>query len=785
MTPTTTHRLPLVEVPPGVLPNAATRSETYRLLVGIAIKEGLPPVLTDIARLPSSPIFINAVLLAKIEAVAKEYQISLPAAFAGLCAATVGKLEADMKQKIKAEKVVVKGWGGKTVLAGEDRPDQKKFHEKIRAGLAFNKVVLAEASTGVGKGRALMAAAIEVAQEGKKPVIVSAPTINVLSQLFFEFQELCKSSPVAKNTSLAIMPGRTEFIDDQKLKTLLRDSEMLNGDLADDIQAITAWVEGGAGHPEVEGDKEQNALAFTMRSMGISPAWLADDLRKLTEDFPVDDFLLSSDSDKENLASTLLKEYKARVAANAEIILCSHAMLAIAQKNQWNPAILPQPAVLIVDEAHQLEQTVAQFNAEQLSLFALRWRLLRMTRDKKLSAGSTAGKTAKKAKELINACRHVSDIHQGASEIRLHGETNTRQGHEHNKITQRIIELNKTIKSKALDNLEEIKDTRKALSAAALAIEKGVSHRQVHLLFSPTRNYPSIQAGIADMGPQLGHLWKSAEGGVVLASATLYTPDADGTMRSDYIRHLLALPMSRLYEVTPIESGYMYTIPTLHYPRPEKCENLSPPKVRPEDRKQQPTKEKDWLIAAGAEIANSPLSSAVGGTLILCTSYSQIDTLGKILKTTPGIQAKRIITQEPGKKFELTKGRFVAAHKKALRPVMLALGPAWTGLDLADKDASPEEDTLLTDLVILRTPIGLNRSTTRLAQIEIRGTDPIIKEALLFFKQGLGRLIRRNKVKDRHIWIMDGRLWRSWPHMERFTAAARSILGKYKKQEMF
>ena len=36
---------------------------------------------------------------------------------------------------------------------------------------------------------------------------------------------------------------------------------------------------------------------------------------------------------------------------------------------------------------------------------------------------------------------------------------------------------------------------------------------------------------------------------------------------------------------------------------------------------------------------------------------------------------------------------------------------------------------------------------------------PETQEALLTFKQGLGRLIRRDGVESRQLWIMDGRLW--------------------------
>jgi hypothetical protein len=33
------------------------------------------------------------------------------------------------------------------------------------------------------------------------------------------------------------------------------------------------------------------------------------------------------------------------------------------------------------------------------------------------------------------------------------------------------------------------------------------------------------------------------------------------------------------------------------------------------------------------------------------------------------------------------------------------------------------------------------------------------KEAAFWFKQGVGRFVRRPGVQDRHLWVLDGRLW--------------------------
>lgn len=139
----------------------------------------------------------------------------------------------------------------------------------------------------------------------------------------------------------------------------------------------------------------------------------------------------------------------------------------------------------------------------------------------------------------------------------------------------------------------------------------------------------------------------------------------------------------------------------------------------------------------------------------------------------------RLIEQKRGKEFASFVDAYTELHSKTGNPILIGLGPAWTGLDLSDKAVSAPKDTLLTNLVIGCSPIGLNQTPTMQKRIALTKTSAISKEALLILKQGLGRLIRRNGVKDRHIWVLDGRIW-STTWLRQFTGPAKRLLGKYK-----
>jgi len=101
-------------------------------------------------------------------------------------------------------------------------------------------------------------------------------------------------------------------------------------------------------------------------------------------------------------------------------------------------------------------------------------------------------------------------------------------------------------------------------------------------------------------------------------------------------------------------------------------------------------------------------------------------------------------------------------------------------LDLTDNNIDIE-DTLLTDLVILCCPIGLNRTNTMSARIEARSINPIIKESMMMLKQGLGRLMRDPKQTNRNIWFLDGRIYCPWKGMDDFQKLVIRALSQYKK----
>lgn len=758
MTPNS-YRLPLIEI--TSIPAGSNQSETYRHLLGLALKAKAKPEAVDISTLPSTMIRLSPAAKAQLDAVAEQYGMEPRAAFAGLCAAGL----AIMRKQLRQQAGLNKQAAADIRVPFEPKSDnQRRFYEQIMLGLLADKIVFAEGSTGIGKSRAMAAAALEMARAKKTPVILAAPTVAVMEHLYEELQLLN-----AAGVTYSILPGASEFVDDIALREYITATQTTPE--LDIDQTVIEWVARGA--PALRPD------APLAHALGENAAWLMDDLRKLATNMPVDDFALRRpkrrDDNPDGESRKLLESLRNRAKTETDIILCTHAMLAIGQQTQWKA--VPEPCVVIIDEAHQFEQAVASVNSDQVSVYSLRASLARLRRSEGLGKGTIASKALEEASKLTKHLQRF-DI-----DGKTHCLTDASpEDQEDLRLTTTCLRsLGDKLASKSLNELRNIEHYRSALKSIITSLEtpSGKGINRVDLAFSPDRRYPSLYCGPARVDMQLRNIWNTAKGGVVLASATIYIMDASGNSKCDYLRGLLSVDFSRISTPAPVIEKYLYTLPCLYVPSPRRRDALVPP------RKQGQNTEDDWHKELALSIEHIT-STAHGGTLALFTAYKDIQAVAKELDLL-GVSKGRIVAQQPNRKFSEYERLFRTIHANGERPIMLALGTAWTGIDLKDHAASDETDTLLTDLVIARLPIGLNKSNSMTSRIERMGMHPIINECLLTFKQGIGRLIRRENVQHRRLWVLDGRLFTEgkWPGMEALAGGIRRLLKEYRHRKEF
>ncbi|WP_075588194.1 helicase C-terminal domain-containing protein [Rhodoferax antarcticus] len=746
----------------------ANMADAYRSFIRHAINQKLEPnTEIDLSVLTKSTFFLPPSLSAIVQEEADKRSLTFSETAAGLAQAGHDRINQKNTQNSNSTP---------SDVPFKSRPDQATFFKSIMDGMGKSKIVVAEASTGVGKGRALMAAAIQSVLDGKKPVVVAAPTVLIVNQLWGELQTL-RSDGFGENINATILPGAADFVDDIKLIDWFEDEKHQVAD-----KAVFEWVKADAPHTK------DDAIYQVALEQGITLGWLVSDLMNLAENMPVQDFVLktsSIDKTKGSQARSLLSAL--RQAANkksekngdkpgphtgADIIICTHAMLAIGQITKW--AALAKPAALIIDEAHSFEETLSRINSHQMSLFALRYKLAKFCKSKKAKKGSVPRKTLEAASLFMKDCQSMFE------EGNRQQITQNSDGHQ--KICNQLIEIGKLLTSIAFASDVSIqKQLASTLNLAASEMQKKQNRTSTYLEFSPDKRYPSISVGADHIGLEAGAIWKAAEGGVVMASATMYLTDSYGNSKCDYVVKNLAIPLSRLATFPPIESKHIYSIPTLHIPAKNMLEPLSRPAHKSKEKAN--GEEMAWMKSIGKSIAHI-VTKASGGTLVLTSSYNQIQAIEALISEEHPDLIPRLIVQKRDAKFAKSIDAFKAAHREGKNPILLSLGPAWTGLDLSDNDAKASVDKLLTNLVIACCPIGLNQSPTMQRRIELTNTSAIAKEGLLIFKQGLGRLIRRDQVKDRHIWVLDGRIWsQNW--LPQFTGPVKRLLKKYKKTVEF
>lgn len=135
-------------------------------------------------------------------------------------------------------------------------------------------------------------------------------------------------------------------------------------------------------------------------------------------------------------------------------------------------------------------------------------------------------------------------------------------------------------------------------------------------------------------------------------------------------------------------------------------------------------------------------------TLVLATSYEQIDALGRQL------DHERYIFHRKGDNPEL----ILSQHKSAKMSVLIGTNRYWEGIDL------PGE--LLERVIILKMPFSVPDDPVmekRCAKREEMGINPfmgyVLPLAVLKLKQGIGRLIRKRTDRG-NVYILDERVVR-------------------------
>lgn len=627
------------------------------------------------------------------------------------------------------------------------RPAQMQLLSATLPALLAGRLTFAEASTGVGKSWVIALAAEAAVRRGKR-VLIAAPTLVVMAQLVAAFTALGLEPPTP-------MLGRGQFIDPARLKALLENANLLPAEQRD---ALAAWT----GEP-----LESGSLAPLAAAAGAL-AWLRDDALALAPDLPIELVRYAQGDVIEAQAA------QRGVLATAPVVITTHAMLAVDMRYRgFDRPLVPDTDWLILDEAHLFEDTVARTFSDGISVMSLRLQL-RALRD----THAELLRERRVLRAVDRVLEHAADWQRRFDVADASSFLFVNQPGKTMSAEARLVRLALADgASGMLGDMEKIAsaglpglDLDEAMRALKAAVD---GSNPVSLTLSPIRRYPTIHTGSRSVRKPLEALWARHEA-AMLVSATLYVETQEHGRSAGFLASRLAIPMARAFEAPPAIAPWVLTTPEVLIPPADQVAPLCPPSMDEDSDSRTSPAERAYYDAL-AEAVRKVISTAVGGTLVLCTSHQAVTALRSRLKDDAG---QRLLASKRGESIGQCRLRFRRMHAEGIRPVWLATGPAWTGLDL--KDTVPAaEDTLLTDVVVTRLPLMPPSSLVAIGRRERAGIGDARMELVFMFRQGIGRLVRAEGLPHRRLWICDGRLFVTDARAAHLTQPCRRVLAQY------
>jgi len=655
--------------------------------------------------------------------------------------------------------------------AYEDRPSQRDFAAAVVRAYNRGGVLLAEAGTGTGKSVAYLVPAIAWAAANKERTIVSTNTINLQEQL------VAKDLPLLRRMlgvpfSFALVKGRNNYVSIRRARLAAESAlTLLDDGPRAELDAILEWIRS-------TGDGSLQDLPFTPSAA----TW--------------DEVMSDSDA----CMRTRCPHYRScfyqrarRDAAAADILVVNHHLLfsdlAVrrAQGNYTGPAVLPPYRRLVLDEAHNIEDTATEHLGAGVSRSGVLRILGRLDRRGRGILASISRRLGSSPDDLVarDALRHINaelrpDIER-AREItgQLFDALSTLSGLEE----EGVVRLDEHIEGSPVwsGTVEPLADSlvvalerlargigslreRIRLDAEwARALEEytlelagvvgrlenaahglGIALRPGHDAAVPVVRWverrghgPSanvlVRAAPVEVSGLLRQELFDRVDTVILTSATLTTSAGFGFTRDRLGLTTGGVKLSESVFESPFdyESSSMIAVPTdLPEPRGEAAAIHDEATAR--------------VIREMAEITD-------GGLLVLFTSYRSLIDVAARLRSDGATEKWPVFVQG-----ENSRARLLDAFAASGRGILLGVASFWEGVDV------PGEP--LRGLIVTKIPFRVPTeplTATRIEYIEANGGNSfreyMLPHAALRLKQGFGRLIRTRRDRG-VVVILDARI---------------------------
>ncbi len=634
----------------------------------------------------------------------------------------------------------------------ESRDEQLAMAQEVAQALNDGNQVMIEAGTGTGKSLAyLLPAALWATRNGQR-VTISTQTINLQEQLLKQDIPQVRRV-VGAELQAALMKGRGNYLCPRRLETLRR-RKPANLDELKTLAKILVWLQACE-----SGDRGE----ITLRG-GEWSVWA----RLSAQDEGCSTFRCASEMDG------VCPFYRARQRAEtAHLLITNHALL-IADARIENRA-LPAYHNLVIDEAHHLEEAITNGLSRRIDQRQILGRLRDLGDSRSGLLGEFLGgarshfppsaierletfvdsiaETVDQMKAFIRLyfrALHEFAVKQKASNrYAMRVTSSQRDGGSFTGVLTAWKQLGSYLLAvsdamerlcKALPRYEqyglpefgdyssEIRGHWRYLADLLEQLERYTQEPEANAVYALTARdrAEKLELHISPLhvGPMMEEYLNQRMESIVLTSATLRTHE-----NFEHIKERLYIDS---FKAVALGSPFDYKKSTLVYiPR-----DIPQPSQRSGYQK---------MIERGI----IELAAALNGrVLVLFTSYAQLREVSKAITPRLTLGDIRVYDQS----FGTSRDLLLESFKKAEKAVLMGTRSFWEGVDIPGDDLSAVVIAKL-PFAVPSDPIFAARSETYANSFQ----EYAVPDAILRFRQGFGRLIRRRSDRG-VVAIFDSRI---------------------------
>lgn len=666
----------------------------------------------------------------------------------------------DVKDYFSEEGILVRDIGF------EYRKEQEDMAHAVEKSVNENKKLIVEAGTGTGKTLAYLIPAIRWAVENKKKVIIATNTINLQEQLLLKDIPLAKSI-IKEDFSYALVKGRNNYVCKRLFNELALgkniDIETYSIEAREQIEYILKW-----GHKTKTGDKAD--LPFEV----LPEVW--ELIQSTTE-------LCIGKKCPYRKECFYMKTRMEKLEAN--ILISNHhvffADLNVRAETDFDTEylILPRYDMVIFDEAHNIESVARSYFSVEVSKISFTRLLNRIyqkkSRKKEKSAlirveESIDDKSLKDTSQyiqLLNSIKEETSILQNISD-EYFDEIRKMYDSKADMPIRKTLNNFEMTKSRFLENLREKKSffERKMneflndLMAFSNVIDEEkdknpevinfVNHIKIYksyidnfkfinefsnddyiywLDINAKRTNVVLTATPLNIAQKLSSVLFENLNRLIFASATLAT---NGNF--NYFKNSLGLNEEKCIEEI-IKSPFNYD---------EQMSVYIPNDILDSENI-------NAFVTDASRFILEILTKTQGKAFVLFTSYTMLNqiyySIGKKLKNA-GFEVFL--------HGEKQRSQLIKEFKESKNPILFGTTSFWEGVDVQGENLS---NVIITKLPFLVPTDPIVSAISKKIEEEGRNsfTDYQLPEAIIKFKQGIGRLIRK-KSDSGNIFILDSRI---------------------------